>query len=69
MNCGCYLSLDVNNELWFNLVMKTTDAIKTYGGIKEIAKALNISVRAVYKWGEFVPTLRVYQLLELPKGN
>ena len=49
--------------------MKTIDAINTYGGIKEIAKALNISVRAVYKWGEFVPTLRVYQLLELAKGN
>jgi hypothetical protein len=45
--------------------MKTQDAIQTFGSIKEIAKALGLSVQAIYAWGEDVPPLRAYQLREI----
>jgi DNA invertase Pin-like site-specific DNA recombinase len=42
--------------------MTLDDAIKQFGSVREIAQLLSISVQAVYKWGEEVPPLRVYQL-------
>jgi len=58
--------VDYISKLWFNVfTMKTNEAIKTFGSIPEIAKALGISVQAVYRWGDTVPPLRAYQLREI----
>lgn len=48
--------------------MKTKDAIETFGSIKQVANTLGLSVQAVYAWGEDVPPLRAYQLLEYING-
>jgi hypothetical protein len=45
--------------------MKTKFAISLFGNVSDLAAALNISVQAVYKWGEEVPKLRQYELREL----
>ncbi len=50
--------------------MKTKYAISQFGdtqasGIKELAKALGITVFAIYQWGENVPELRAYQIKEI----
>lgn len=45
--------------------MKTSDAILAFGSLTALAKALGISVQAVYQWGDTVPPLRVYQIKEL----
>jgi DNA invertase Pin-like site-specific DNA recombinase len=50
-------------------MMKTLEAIKQFGGVPKIAKALGISVQAVYRWGDFVPPLRAYQLREISEVN
>lgn len=44
--------------------MTLDDAIKQFGPVKDIAEICDISVQAVYKWGDEVPALRVYQLRE-----
>ena len=49
--------------------MKTKDAIKKLGSIRNLAKALDISVQAVYRWGEEVPPLRAYQIKEMKKHS
>ena len=43
-------------------VMKTSYAINKVGSVKELAALFGISVQAVYKWGDELPELRVYQL-------
>lgn len=45
--------------------MKTSDAIKAFGGVKQLADALGIWPQAVYAWGENVPELRRYQIREI----
>jgi hypothetical protein len=51
--------------------MKTRDAIELFGGmgrgggVRQLARALNISVQAVYLWGDDVPPLRSYQIEKL----
>jgi len=45
--------------------MKTKDAIKKAGSIRNLAKALDISVQAIYRWGDDVPALRAYQIKDL----
>lgn len=45
--------------------MKISDAILAFGSLTALAKALGISVQAVYQWGDTVPPLRVYQIKEL----
>jgi hypothetical protein len=45
--------------------MKTKFAISLFGTVSDLAAALNISVQAVYKWGDEVPKLRQYELREL----
>lgn len=42
--------------------MKTEDAIKHYGGIKQLAEALGIWPHNISRWGEFVPKTRAYEL-------
>lgn len=49
--------------------MKTTEALKIFGGVPEIAKALGISVQAVYRWGDSVPRLRAYQIRDIQSGK
>lgn len=42
--------------------MKTSDVITYYGSITRAAKALNVSRVSLYKWGEYVPPARQYEL-------
>jgi hypothetical protein len=45
--------------------MKTVKAIKLFGSVKELAEALDITVHAIYQWGDDVPELRVYQIRDI----
>jgi len=45
--------------------MQTSEAINQFGNVANLATALNISVQAVYQWGDKVPELRAYQIAEL----
>lgn len=45
--------------------MKTQEAIDAFGGVRQLAHALNISTQAIYFWGEDVPELRVYQIKQI----
>lgn len=45
--------------------MKTKDALDAFGSVRELAAALDISVPAIYQWGEDVPPLRAYQIRDL----
>ena len=42
--------------------MKTADAIEFFGGIKELAKVLEIWPHNISRWGEKVPPSRAYEL-------
>lgn len=42
--------------------MKTADAVRHYGGIKELAKELGIWPHNISRWGENVPMARAYEL-------
>ena len=44
--------------------MNTVDAIRLFGTVRELAKALEITEQAIYQWGEKVPALRAYQIRE-----
>jgi transcriptional repressor of cell division inhibition gene dicB len=52
-------------KTWFNTRMKTTEAIRAFGSIKELAAELGLSVQAIYQWGDDVPALRAYQIRDL----
>lgn len=52
-------------ELWFNAGMTTSEAIREFGSVRKLAAALDLSVQAIYKWGEEVPPLRAYQIRDL----
>lgn len=45
--------------------IRTEDAIAFFGNIKKMADALGIYPQGIYRWGEFVPPLRHYQISEL----
>jgi len=45
--------------------MTTAEAMELFGGRRELAAALRISVQATYQWGDDVPELRQYQIKEL----
>lgn len=45
--------------------MNTEYAVKVFGSRRKLADALGISTQATYQWGDTVPKLRVYQILEL----
>lgn len=45
--------------------IKTEDAIAFFGNIKKMADALGIYPQGIYRWGEFVPPLRHYQISEM----
>ena len=42
--------------------MKTREAIDYYGGIKELAAALDIWPHNLGRWGEYPPAARQYEL-------
>lgn len=45
--------------------MKTKEAINAFGSVRQLAGVLQLSVQAIYAWGEDVPPLRVYQIREI----
>ncbi len=49
-------------------MIRKDEAIKHFGGVTKLAKALDVSRSAVNQWGEFVPDGRAYQL-ELITGG
>lgn len=49
--------------------MTTNDAIKFFGGIKELAHELNIYPQAIYQWGKYPPLSRQYELHIKSKGK
>ena len=40
-------------------------AINLFGSPADLARALGISVAAIYQWGETIPRLRVFQIREI----
>ena len=49
--------------------MKTADAIGAFGSVRALAEALDITVQAIYDWGDEVPTPRDFQIEVLTKGK
>lgn len=45
--------------------IRTDDAVQFFESAANLARALNIRPQAITSWGEFVPELRAYQLIEL----
>jgi DNA-binding transcriptional regulator YdaS (Cro superfamily) len=45
--------------------MTKEEAVRRFGSVRALAKALGISTQAVAQWGEDVPPLRVYQIREI----
>ncbi len=48
--------------------MKKQEVLEYFGGIKQTAKALGVSIQAVYKW-ESVPLGRQYQIQVMTGGR
>jgi len=44
--------------------IKVSDAARLFGGKSALAKTLGITPQALTSWGEYVPELRVYKLME-----
>lgn len=44
------------------LKVKTKDAIEYFGGTKKLAEALEIWPHVIYRWGEFPPMARQYEI-------
>ena len=49
--------------------MKTEDAIKYFGGVKQLADALDIWPQVIYRWGDRPPQSRQYELEVKTKGQ
>jgi hypothetical protein len=49
--------------------VKTAEAIAHFRSVRALAEALDISVQAVYDWGEEIPTGRAYQLQVITDGK
>lgn len=49
--------------------MRTHDVLKYFGGYPNIAKQLNLTRDAVYKWGFYVPELQARRLEEITQGK
>ena len=49
--------------------MKTQDAINYFGSVAELAKAIGVTVQAVYAWGDTVHPLRQYQIQVLTRNK
>ena len=42
--------------------MKTDEAVKFFGGKKQLADALGVWPQVIYQWGEYPPQARQYEL-------
>jgi hypothetical protein len=49
--------------------MKTKDVLEYFGGVRETAKALDMSVAAIYLWKEEVPKTRQAHVEAVTKGK
>lgn len=49
--------------------MRKRDAVKHFGGVKELAAALGIWPTAVAQWGDQVPPRRAYEIEKLTNGK
>ena len=49
--------------------MTTEEAKKYFGGIKELAAAIDVWPHVIYRWGMFPPMARQYELQVKSKGR
>jgi len=49
--------------------MRTDEAIKHFGGVRELARVLETSTQAIYKWGKRVPRGRAFELQVITGGK
>jgi len=49
--------------------MRKREAIKHFGGVRQLAAALNIWPTAVSQWGDTIPPRRAYEIERLTKGK
>lgn len=49
--------------------MKTADAIKAFGSVRALAEACEVTVQAIYGWGDQVPSPRDFQIEVLTHGK
>ena len=48
--------------------MKTAAAVDHFGSMRALADALDITVQAIYQWGDAVPEGRAFQIEVLTRG-
>ena len=63
------LFVDVCHRIEYSIPMLKKDAIKFYGSLTELAKALGIQKSAVSRWAKLVPLKRAIQLQTMTKGG
>jgi hypothetical protein len=49
--------------------MTTQEAVDHYGGIKKLAAELGIWAHVIYRWGDYPPKARQYELEVKTKGK
>ena len=49
--------------------MKTTECFREFGSGAALARALNLSRQAIYRWGDEPPPLQQYRIEELTNGK
>ena len=52
----------MNNQI--ELKIKVEDAVRLFGGKSKLARMLKITPQALTSWGDYIPELRVYKLME-----
>lgn len=59
----------LNKPLKYDLMflsMRTEEALKHFDNkVRKLAAALNLSVQAIYAWGDEVPRLRAYEIRDI----
>lgn len=48
--------------------MRTSEVIEFFGGVKQVADALDIWPQAVYQWGDIVPESSAYKIEVITNG-
>jgi DNA-binding transcriptional regulator YdaS (Cro superfamily) len=51
-----------------SMKMTVEAAIKVFGSRRKLADALGVSTQATYQWGEYVPKLRAYEILDIERS-
>lgn len=49
--------------------MKTQEAIEHFGSIRKLADALDIWPHTIYRWGEYPPKAKQYEIEVKSKGK